>query len=92
MLDDFSQDSLARIQEIDLIFISSKIFLNFGAKLLQFGAEKTGKDAPVSSLLSLLIVFLVDGRLRGLGTYSSCQAGGEGWETGRCQPVITGID
>ena len=74
------------MQEIDLIFMSSTLFLIFGPMLRQFGAEKDGSEDPISSLLSLLIVFLVAGRSAGRLTCSSYQGGGEGWEAGRDLP------
>ena len=59
--------------------------------LLQFGAEKEGREAAVRSLLSRLIVFLVDGRSVGRRWYSSCHGGGEGWEARGILPVTTGM-
>ena len=76
---------------MDLSFISSIILFNFGPILLQFGAEKAGREAPVRSLLSLLTVCLVDGGSRGRRLYSSCHGGGEGWAVGWHLPVTTGI-
>ena len=65
---------------MDLIFISSTILLSFGPILRQFGAEKEGNEDPVSSLLSLLIVFLITGRSAGRLMCSSNHRGGEGWK------------
>ena len=67
---------------MDLIFMSSTILLIFGPILRQFGAEKEGNEDPVSSLLSLLIVFLITGRSAVRLLCSSNQGGGEGWAVG----------
>ena len=67
---------------MDLIFISSIAKRTFGARLLQFGAEKEGREAPVRSLLSLLTVCLELGRRGGRGQYSSYQGGGGREEVG----------
>ena len=65
---------------IFLIFMSSIKFLTLGPRLRQFGAEKVGREAPVSSLLSLLTVCLELGSCGGRGVYSSYQGGGKGME------------
>ena len=68
------------------------MLLILGKMLLQFGAEKEGREALVRSLLSLLIVCLTVGRWEGRGVYSSYQGGGrrEGEET-LLTPKITSI-
>ena len=61
---------------MDLSFMSSIACRTFGPRLLQFGAEKEGREAPVRSRLSLLTVCLELGRRGGRGQYSSYQGGG----------------
>ena len=80
MLELFSQVSLASTQEIFRIFMSSIVFLILGPRLRQFGAENEGREAPVSSLLSLLTVCLELGSWGGRGVYSSYHGGGGGEE------------
>ena len=60
--------------------MSSITFWILGPILRQFGAENTGKQALVRSLLSLLMVRLELGGCGGRGVYSSYQGGGGGEE------------
>ena len=72
-----SQDSEQSASVIDLIFMSSAKFLNFGAIDLQFGAEKVGSSEPISSLLSLLTVWREVGIVAGRFWCCSYHTGGE---------------
>ena len=71
-----SQDSEQSATPIDLIFMSSAKFLNFGAINLQFGAENDGSSEPTSSLLSLLTVWREVGSVAGRLWCCSYHTGG----------------